>query len=166
MIILLYPEKDYTSADIAIKVQALAAGQNKAKNIYVIPKHYGRNENEIQKKMDKAKEVLLLAYDKLKLDDGTTKELDYLLDRGVKVHAIVPSEAELPNTPLIERYNYAHKDRKAFTETINTMVGYLSKQAAEELRDSTHKKTTELMVVAMALVLSIVLLSSLGDGRK
>ncbi|MEJ0057676.1 MAG: hypothetical protein WDN75_19740 [Bacteroidota bacterium] len=92
MISILYPEGDYTSADIAIKLQSLAQAQ--AGQIFIVPKHFGRNDENVYKNLGSSETAILLSHDKFTLDDATKKELVFLLNNKAKIYSIAPVQSK------------------------------------------------------------------------
>jgi hypothetical protein len=158
MLTILYPENDYTSADIAIRTQALAQGQGQ--KIYVVPKHYGRNEGNVFKNLSKTDAVLFISYDKIKLDENTEKEIDYLLQNGKKIHAIIPEAMSQSHLPVskVNIYSYAQSNKINFSQAIEDFI-VKSKVPKEK-----KSKSNDLLMLVGVLLLSILVLSLINNN--
>lgn len=158
MLTIIYPEGDYTAADIAIRAQALAQGQGK--QLYIVPKHLGRNKEAILKKLNKTNETLFISYDKSVLDENTRQELNFLLEKGKKIHAIVPEQMilTLDNT---KPYYYSKKNKYDFSNAIQRFIAENQPPANAALN-----KHGELLILIGVLLLSILLLSTIANDKK
>jgi coenzyme F420-reducing hydrogenase delta subunit len=152
MLTILYPEGDYTSADIAIRTQALAQGQS----VYVVPKHYGRNEETVFKKLQKSKDVLFIAYDKMTLDAHTTQEIQFLLEKGKTIHAIIP-DALLGMSPRAKIYTFSKTNKSDFAQAIQTFMN--SVKPLHPAITSKQSKDDAFLALIGVLLLSILFLS-------
>lgn len=160
MLTIIYPENDYTSADIAIRVQALAQGQGQ--KVYVVPKHLGRNEVNILKNLNKTDTVLFIAYDKIQLDASTLKELSWLTNNNKLIHAIVPDNMKIDLGQNLRIYSYSQKNHSNFAVGINKFVNQL--QSEQKVKEVT--KNDNILILVGLLVLSILFLSLVNDGKK
>jgi hypothetical protein len=160
MLTIIYPENDYTSADIAIRVQALAQGQGQ--KIYVVPKHLGRNEENIFKNLKKTDTVLFIAYDKTQLDNSTLDELSWLIKNNKLIHAIVPDNMKMDLGQNLRTYTYSQMNHSDFAAGINRFVNQL--QNEQKVKNGT--KNDNILVLVGLLVLSILFLSLVNDGKK
>ena len=163
MLTIIYPKEDYTSADIAIRVQALAQGQGQ--KIYVVPKHYGRNEENVFAKLSKATSILFIAHDKLNIDQNTEKELSFLSSKGKKVHYIVPTDMNL-TTDSTYIHKYLNNNKMDFA---NAIQGFIQKiQTNEQGSKKINKENAVLLAVSMLIVTIIFLLiiSNLNNNEK
>ena len=90
MISILYNHGDFEAASIALKAQSLA--QTSAVNkIYIVPKHYGRNQNELTMNLKKTKIAIFISHDIRKFDEDTKKELEFLKQKSIPIHYLVPT---------------------------------------------------------------------------
>jgi hypothetical protein len=153
MLSILYPKEDYTAADVAIRVQALAAGEGH--KLHVVPRHFGRQEEQAQKNLHKTTAGLLIACDKARLDETSKKDIGFLIEKKKRIIAVVPANFE-PLPESIETYRYTQGSAKSFADTVQHFVEQL-KQAP------TGKKNqeTNLLVVGGLLIAGIILLSNL-----
>ncbi|GAB4340884.1 MAG: hypothetical protein OHK0038_20430 [Flammeovirgaceae bacterium] len=157
MLTILYSEGDYTAADIAIRVQALAQGQGQ--QLYVSPKHFGRNEESVKKALSKSKNALFIAFDKTTIDDKTLQEIKYLQSIPCKIYAIVPMEMTLPNIPM-DVYKFQSKNFSNFVEVVQNFIKHLSEN------NSKSPKNNQLLIGTGILILSILLLSLFDNEKK
>lgn len=160
MLTIIYPENDYTSADIAIRVQALAQGQGQ--KVYVVPKHLGRNEENISKNLKKTDSVLFIAYDKTQLDESTLTELSWLTKNNKLIHAIVPDNMQMGLGQNLRTYTYSQMNHSDFAVSINRFVSQL--QSEQQVKKGT--KNDNILILVGLLVLSILFLSLVNDGKK
>lgn len=115
MISFVYPLLDWDAAAICIRLQALLCAQNI--KCYVVPRHAGRDEEIICKKLIKSKSIYVISTKKKKLDKSTLKEIEFYI-KHCKKHRIVqfspsvcyhfhPSEC---NIKFILYSNYSNVD--------------------------------------------------------
>jgi hypothetical protein len=152
MLTILYPEGDYTSADIAIRTQALAQGQP----VYVVPKHYGRNEATVFKKLAKSNDILFIAYDKMTIDEHTAQEIQFLLEKGKTIHAIIP-DTLVGISPKTKIYTFSKTNKSDFAKAIQTFIN-CTKPSHDVTTSKSASKNTILTLVGV-LLLSILFLS-------
>lgn len=154
MLSILYPKEDYTAADVAIRVQALAAGEDH--KLYVVPRHFGRQQEQVQKNLHKTTAALLIACDQTRLDESCKQEIDFLIEKKKRIIGVVPANFEL--LPVgIEIYNYTQGNAKSFADTVQHFVDQL-KQAPSGKKN----QETNLLVVGGLLIAGIILLSNLN----
>ena len=159
MLTIMYPENDYTSADIAIRVQALAQGQGQ--KVYVVPKHLGRNEENIFKNLKKTDTVLFIAYDKTQIDASTLKELSWLTQNNKLIHAIIPDNMGMDLGQNLRTYTYSQNIQSDFAVGINKFVYQLQSEQVKKVT-----KNDNILILVGLLVLSILFLSLVNDGKK
>ena len=159
MLTIIYPENDYTSADIAIRVQALAQGQGQ--KVYVVPKHLGRNKENISKNLKKTDTVLFIAYDKTQIDTSTIEELSWLTKNNKLIHAIIPDNMVMDLGQNLRTYTYSQNSQSDLAVGISKFVGQLQ---SEQVKKAT--KNDNILVLVGLLVLSILFLSLVNDGKK
>ena len=161
MLSILYPKEDYTAADVAVRVQALAAGEGQ--KIQVIAKHFGRNPLEVEKQLKRTKIALFIACDQVKLDDNSQQELDILLKKHCKIICIVPQKFEsLPeNEDNIEKYTYTQGDARSFADTAQNFV---KKLKDFQISSPPAKKNNDisLLIAGGLLVAGIIFLVNLN----
>jgi hypothetical protein len=163
MLTILYPEGDYTSADIAIRTQALAQGQP----VYVVPKHYGRNEATVFKKLAKSNDVLFIAYDKTLIDEHTAQEIQFLLEKGKTIHAIIP-DTLVGISPKTKIYTFSKTNKSDFAQAIQTFMD--SAKSSHTAITSKQSKNDSFLALIGVLLLSILFLSLVNlqeeNGKK
>jgi hypothetical protein len=128
MISILYPEGDFTSADIAIKLQAL--GQVQSEQIFIVPKHFGRNSENVHKNLNSSRTALLLLHDKIALDAETKKEIEFLIAKGATIYCIAPIEAKkaLMLSQKVSSHFYNRQKSGDFLNTVQSIVSDLQKR--------------------------------------
>jgi hypothetical protein len=91
MIAFLYPNHDYTAADLSTKVQAMAAARGF--KVFSAPRNFNltayRNE-DVSRKLSLCKLALYAAHDVHQLDDVSRQELGLLQKAGTAVYFIIP----------------------------------------------------------------------------
>ena len=158
MLTILYPKEDYTSADIALRVQALAQSQNQ--KVYTVPKHYGRNSEAVFAKLSKSSAVLFIVHDQEQIDQDTQAELEFLLQKGKTIHAIVPESLKiLPEA--IKKHTY--QDKSQFTDTLNEFTNSLKKKPHKSKKDT---QNFALLILAGTLMIVILFLMLYNDKEK
>ncbi len=160
MISILYPEGDFTSADIAIKLQAL--GQTQSEQIFIVPKHFGRNNENVYKNLGASSTALLLLHDKLILDSDTKNEIEFLTSKGAIVYSIAPIEARnsmsLPQKVSAHYYNRLKTGD--FLSTVQSIIADLQKR-----KDSTSfGNDFGGILIVMALI--ILIIAAFQDDKK
>lgn len=170
MISILYPEGDYEAADIALKAQSLSYSSNT--NIYIVPKHYGRNEEAIYKNLGKAKLAIFIMYENGKIDANTIKELEYLTSKDVKIYSIIPeprhniSRQKMRKQPgfsildKTETITYPSTDKTLATKKMHELT---SKLIANQ---NTLSRNKDVIAGVTLVMLIVLLLSSIGQPSK
>ncbi len=153
MITIIYPFKDYTSADIAIKLQALASGENQ--KIYVVPKHFGRIEERVYKELDKTDVALLIVFDEKQLDQMTIDELQYLKSKKVPIFAFMPNYLTI-NDEQITSYKYKPFDKNDILKKLYDFISNLSKE-----KKSKDNDWIDVLIAIGAIAGGLLLLNSL-----
>ena len=135
MISILYGERDFEAASIALKVQSLS--QNQPTRIYIVPKHYGRNVEEIHKNLLQTQAAVFLAYDLHSVDEITKQELAVLKSNNIPIKYVVPNEFDVSqlHSSATENtiYHYsAHSTNNAaivnnLSNTINDLKNIINK---------------------------------------
>lgn len=161
MITILYSESDYSAADIAIKVQAIAQG--KGTKIYIVPKHYGRIEENVYKNLRKSTIVLFLAYDKTKIDNSTRKELEFLINKGKNIYSIIPVNMELPIINKSQNIKIIQYHKKGKIEFVNEIKNILSKLV---LKNRSRQRDKDFIGLIGFLLISILLLELFPGSKK
>jgi hypothetical protein len=147
-----------------VKVQALAQGQGQ--KMYVVPKHYGRNEQNVFNNLKKSKNNLFISYDKTQLDTSTSNELKYLNESGKRVYAIVPNNMNMTsnkdNQSHFHTFSYSQNNQIDFAQSIQKFIIQLEND--EKVRQK--KKELNVLVVVGVLLLSILLLGLIVKNDK
>ncbi len=161
MLSILYPQGDYAAADVAVRVQALAAGENQT--IQVIAKHFGRNSDQVDKQLNQTTAALFIACDQLDLDENSRKELAILQQKPCKIICVVPQNFVFPDDKNLERYTYTQGDTDSFAETVQKFVDEL-KQSRKMPVPSTQKSDSgaSLLIAGGLLVAGIIFLANLN----
>ena len=129
MIGFIYPKDDWTAAEIAIKMQALAASQGK--KVYSPPKNTRRNKKEIEIMLSRIKHAIFLAYDNKNIDDDTKWELEVLKNHGADIYFVVPKDMipALKSLGIQDNiYSYEAGDHKALIQTLERITDDLKKR--------------------------------------
>ncbi|WP_421890517.1 hypothetical protein [Marinoscillum sp.] len=129
MITIIYPKDDFDAANVAVKVQALAQSRNQ--KLYVVPKHFGRNEISVEQNLKKSSVILLIAQSASAFDEQTLSELRLLQNLNKKIVGFIPVDLGLPQE--IERNitlkRYHKGDSTALRKEI---VTYLTEVQAKQ----------------------------------
>ena len=158
MITIIYPFGDYTAADMAIKMQALASVQNKP--IYVVPKHFGRKDEKVEKKLSETKIALLLVADKKTLDKKTKLEIDFLIHLDVPIYAFIPNYLEIQNKK-IKAYKYDPKNKNDLYQQLSIFFKNL------EINESNNTSDWfDLLVAIGTIAAGLLLLSILLNDKN
>jgi hypothetical protein len=162
MISILYPKEDFTSADIAIKLQALA--QEQSEQIFIVPKHFGRNEENVYKKLSESNTALLLLHDKLALDDATRKEVNFLLKKGATIYSIAPNEAKsslnLSKKKKVSSHYYDRFKSGDFLKTVQDIINHLN------MRKEAKSSDNDLGIILLVLALIILVIAAFSNDKK
>jgi len=160
MISILYPEGDFTSADIAIKLQALA--QVQSEQIFIVPKHFGRNSENVYKNLDASKTALLLLHDKIALDVDTKKEIEFLISKGAIIYSIAPIEAKksLMLPQKVSSHYYDRLKSGDFLNTVQSIVTDLQK------RKDTVSLGDDFGGILIVMALIILIIAAFQNDKK
>lgn len=154
MITFIYPEGDWTAAEIAIKIQALASSQGH--QVYSPPKVGRRDQQSIARKLSQSKYAIFVAFDETAIDDATQWELRTLSDTNATIYAVVPEPMQHPFEDLAlhsHPYYYTPGDIDQFITTANMIM--------DEIRTQGRTNGGELLVLLLLfgmLVLFVALL--------
>jgi len=160
MISILYPEGDFTSADIAIKLQALAQAQSE--QIFIVPKHFGRNSENVYKNLGASKTALLLLHDKMTLDVDTRKEIDFLITRGAIIYSIAPIEAK-NSISLPQRVSSHYYDRLKSGDFLNTVQSIITDL---QKRKDTISLGNDFGGILLVMALIILIIAAFENDKK
>ncbi len=164
MLTILYPKEDYAAADVAVRVQALAAGENQT--IQVITKHFRRNQEQVDQQLNQTTAALFIACDRLELDESSQQELTELRDKNCKIICVVPENfVGLPNNQL-ERYTYTQGDIGSFAETVQKFVDELKHAQYTPVPAQKTDNGATLLIAGGLLVAGIIFLASLNNDKK
>ncbi len=108
MITFIYPEGDWTAAEVAIKIQALASSQGH--KVYSPPKVGKRDEEDIGRRLSRSKYAILVAYDSPSLDPSTKWELETLSSNNATIYSVVPHSMRVELEALGVRNNLKSYD--------------------------------------------------------
>ena len=168
MISIIYCERDFEAASIALKVQSLS--QNQPIRIYIVPKHYGRNIEEVNKNLLQTTIAVFLCHD-LGVIDGTTKnELQLLRANNIPIKYIVPSNYAFPgfeweiSNQSIYRYSAQAADAESIVRDISATLNEIrsqlgSNKLARPLKELSQKEDSA--AIGLIILLAIVLLGLL-----
>ena len=160
MISILYPEKDYESADIAIKAQALSNADSNV--LYVVPKHYGRNEEAVYKNLEKTNIALFLIYDANQIDSETVNEILYLKKHKKEIYVLIPEGLKLKSNelPKLEEIRYPKGDKKKLANIIENFIETHKSQSSSSSSDASAA------LIIIILILSVIGLASAITSSK
>lgn len=165
MLTIFYPKEDYTAADVAVRVQALAAGENQT--VQVITKHIRRNQKQVTQQLRQTTAALFIACDRLELDEKSQQELADLQYKNCKIICVVPQDfVELPKSPNIERYTYTQGDTGSFAETVQKFVDKLKHAQQRAAPEQKSDNGAALLIAGGLLVAGIIFLASLNTDKK
>ena len=160
MITLLYTKDDYVAAEMALKIQAIGAGQGQ--KFYTVPKHYGRKDEQVYKNLDKSNIALLIAYENHQIDEQTAEEIRHLDSKNKKIVAIVPHDFQgLFLSKNIEPYKYTRTDQNSLLLAIQQYVNQLKQQPQSE-----ENKDSGIFAAIMMLIVGLLLIAFITDDKK
>ena len=134
MISIIYSERDYEAANIALKVQSLS--QNQPVSIYIVPKHYGRNRDEVYQKLNKTKTAIFLAVDSKTVDNETWNELVHLMEKRKTIKYIVPSRYNLNGFEANPKDVYRYAPNANLVHNLSSTISEINKQVEKEKKDN------------------------------
>jgi hypothetical protein len=144
---------------MAMKIQAIGSGQGQ--KFYTVPKHYGRNEEQVYMNLSKSDTVLLIAYDNHSIDEQTADELKYLESKNKKTVAIVPNDfTGLSDSKALDIYRYKRTDQFSLLNAIQEYLGHY-KETKKQSDDSTN-----VFAAIMMLVVGLLLIAFIKDDSK
>jgi hypothetical protein len=151
MIAFLYPKEDWTAAEIALKVQAVAASQNI--EVYSVPKFQKNRKDQIYERLSKSTQAIFLAYDVMVIDEDTREELKFLNEKRIPVYFILPkgmngeiNKSGSPNT--IRTYDPANK----------MAIIQITERLLEDLKKDANAEGLAVFTVLVGLLLLILFL--------
>jgi hypothetical protein len=158
MISILYNEKDYEAASIALKVQSLA--QNSTSKIYIVPKHYGRNPDNVSANLSKTQSAIFIAHDTSSIDEQTKQELTNLIDKSIPLQIVIPNWFKLRNSVLEHYqnksvYEYSNTDK---SQIVNDLAQYI-KKIPQKIKGSSKQKNDDIAAGILIAGLALLLLA-------
>ena len=111
--------------------------------------------------MKKTDTVLFIAYDKTQIDASTLKELSWLTQNNKLIHAIIPDNMGMDLGQNLRTYTYSQNIQSDFAVGINKFVYQLQSEQVKKVT-----KNDNILILVGLLVLSILFLSLVNDGKK
>lgn len=160
MLTILYPKEDFTAADIAVRLNALVIGSTDNQEVYIVPKHFGRNPEDVLRRLRKTKSAIFIAFDKEKIDRETQSDLEEIFRLGIKTYALVPKEMKV---------SAKLKENLRIHEYSKTSPKSLQNASSDLLKDINTRETSVvggLLAVAGILGLGMLFLAAMTDNGK
>ena len=158
MISILYNKDDFEAASIAMRVQSLA--QNAASKIYIVPKHYGRNQAVVYSNLGKTEYAIFLAHDVNETDGETLNELIELKKKNVPIQFVLPIGYEIDEKKLSasDSINYYHSgnQNQIISDLASTITNLSNKQS--HARQVPRGRTANNDAVAIGIIAGLALL--------
>lgn len=165
MISILYSAQDYEAASIALKLQSLSHGQ--AVRVYIVPKHYGRNEAGIAQNLNKTQAALFLAYETTCVDDATLNELAILRHRGVPIRYVLPVSFNPGQIPAeaseVFRYHANSMSNETLLRDLSQTITSLNMQVTQR-NFTAPKDKMSIALVGVMVGLSLILLGMVASS--
>lgn len=129
---IIYPERDWTAADLALRLEVFAF--EKDIDVYISPRHTVRlDENIVLKKLNSCHYVIFIAHDIMIPDEVTLNELKQL--KKPFVIALLPDNFQLKNMDHLINENRLH--------VLTYQQGRLHERNLKELIDEIFKTFKE-----------------------
>ena len=151
MIAFLYPKEDWTAAEIALKIQAVAASQDI--EVYSVPKFQKNRKEQIIQRLSKVSQAIFLARDVKEIDDDTREQLIFLKEKSKPVYFIIPKGMENQATALGFSENiraYDPDDKMAIIQITESLL--------EDLKNDANKEGLAVFIVLVGMLLLILFL--------
>jgi hypothetical protein len=166
MVSILYCDRDFEAANIALKVQSLS--QSQPVKIYIVPKHYGRSEAVVSQNLNKTDAAIFLAYESKALDEMTAHELSFLKRNKVPVKYIVPNDFQsdlvFANGNVI-RYDAHPLNNNKIINDLSRTVGELNTQMKVKKVAADENSGAVFFIIGMALFLLGLVASTSADTK-
>jgi len=154
---IIHPERDWTAADVAIKIQAIAFSANI--DCFISPKHTIRNDNKVLLSLKKCSYILFLSHDIKNPDEVTIKELKYLKNKPIIAIVKKPFK-KLENVTFKNIIEY--ETTKNPFEYLKKIIDNLSK---EQKSIKIKKKENDVLLLGLTALL-LLLLDDSSINRK
>jgi hypothetical protein len=140
---ILYPHDDYTAADIAMRVRALAAGENRRVQVMGGGRYATSQKRENQ--IDRTQAALLIARIGYIVDEEVVQSVLSLRARRRRVVCLLPQSftPDLFDPGAVERYVYEPNDPRT--------LGRITLQFSTELATSKSSRLVDRLLVASVL---------------
>ena len=112
MIAVIYPKADYTAEEVSYKLEL------NLEWVYIVQPKMFRNETVTQKKLDKVKYAVFIAFEDVKLDPTTKNKINCLKQNNKKIIAIIskdhkmqfPADVvyEIDHTNIADVFNFVY----------------------------------------------------------
>lgn len=150
---IIFPERDWTAADIALKIQSLA--YNNDIDCYISPKHIARDNNKVFIELNKCNYIIFIAHDVNVPDNITQRELEVVKKKPVL--GIVIESFKL-KYPFFKEFRYKQKDD--VIEYIQNEIGKI-----KHSKTNTRKHKNEDIVLLMGLTALLIILIGVSSKR-
>ena len=151
MIAFLYPKEDWTAAEIALKIQAVAASQDI--EVYSVPKFQKNRKELIFQRLSKTSQAIFLAYDVKSLDEDTQDHLIFLKEKKKPVYFIIPKDME--NT--VKALGFAENIR-VYNPADRMAIIPITESLLEDLKNDANREGMAVFVVLVGMLLMILFL--------
>lgn len=170
-IAILYPKNDWTAADTALRLDAIASFKNL--NGFIVPKYPNRDDESLIPKLGRSKYAIFLMFDKNILDTTTKQDISFLLERGAKVYCIIPhtslnyfknifaQHASHSNNKNIVIISYYKGSKTDLENSINDILEEIKKK-----EEKVHKANRDMVMALVLTGLLLLVLSALSKNKK
>jgi hypothetical protein len=151
MIAFLYPKEDWTAAEIALKIQAVAASQDI--EVYSVPKFQKNRKELIFQRLSKTSQAIFLAYDVKSIDEDTQDHLMFLKEKKKPVYFIIPKDME--NT--VGALGFAQNIR-LYDPADKMAIIPITESLLEDLKNDANREGMAVFIVLVGILLMILFL--------
>ncbi|SEH08202.1 hypothetical protein [Candidatus Venteria ishoeyi] len=156
MLTIFYPKDDFTAADIAVRVQALAAGEGQS--IQVLAKHFGRNEEQISQQLQQTQAALFIACDALIIDEKSKFEMQTLIQKGIKPVCLIPPDFK----GLLSATESIHYTKGNLDNLAVMAQNFAKRLQPVQDRQPPQNDDMKLLIAGGLLIAGIILFSSMN----
>ena len=161
---LIYPQGDYTAAEIAHKLKALAEGRNL--KIYVSNKNLREKKISPAVKFKNVTTAILIMYDTKIIDKDTDSELRYFCDKNIHTLLVVPDTFKNEyNCRSFDIHRYKEGDQDSFMREISSIKNHFKPVERKNISTSSNSSNNILWIL-FGLILLLLLLDMLSKSKK
>lgn len=145
---IIFSERDWTAAEIALKLQSLAYSNDI--DCYISPKHIERNHDKVLLTLNKCDYIIFIAHDIDEPDNITQQELKFLKNKPILGIVINHFKS---NISFFKEFRYSLKE-----DAISYLQSEIQKLKHHTTKSKKHQQEDTLLLLGLTALLIILFL--------